>query len=346
MKKIFVFILLFCATAFGDQVVLTNGDRITGVIKKFDDQKLFLSTEYSGDITIKWSAINKVIGDQPLHVERADHEVVTGDAIVSYGPELTVQTASAPVTVESNDIKAIRSDSEEQKYEKQLHPKLTQAWLGGGNFGIALARGNSETTNFSLGFNAARKTLEDKLTIYANSVYSTDGATDSTTANDIRGGLRYDRDISRRWFGFVSGDFETDAIQSLNLRSVGGSGVGFHAINSKAESLDLLAGGAYTREDYDTGLSNDLSSADIGVQYSKSLAHGTTITQKAFFLPYLNDLGEYRSTFDLGMATKINKLLTWQVNFNDRYVSNPLIGTRQNDLLLTTGVGVTFGKKE
>jgi hypothetical protein len=34
------------------------------------------------------------------------------------------------------------------------------------------------------------------------------------------------------------------------------------------------------------------------------------------------------------------------VNFNDRYVSNPLIGTRQNDLLLTTGVGVTFGKKE
>jgi hypothetical protein len=346
MRKVFVFILLLCATASADQVVLNNGDRITGVIKKFDDQKLFLSTEYSGDITIKWSAISKVIGDQPLHVESADKEVITGDSIVSYGPELTVQTASAPVTVESKDLKAIRSDSEEQKYEKLLHPGLTQAWLGGGNFGIALARGNSETTNYSLGFNAVRKTSEDKLTLYASSVYATDGATESTTANDIRGGLRYDRDISRRWFGFLSGDFETDAIQSLNIRSVGGTGVGYHAMNSKTVSLDVLAGGAYTREDYDTDVTNDLSSIDIGVQYSKSLAHGTTITQKAFFLPYINDLGEYRSTFDLGVATKINKLLTWQVNFNDRYVSNPLVGTRQNDLLLTTGVGVTFGKKE
>ncbi len=63
-------------------------------------------------------------------------------------------------------------------------------------------------------------------------------------------------------------------------------------------------------------------------------------------LPYLNSVGDYRASFDAGLATKISKLLTWQVNLSDRYVTNPLPTFKKNDLLLTTGLGVTFGKKE
>src|SRR5512142_3233928 len=53
MKKYFVLILMFCATSFADQVVLTNGDRLTGVIRKYDEQKLYLKPDYSDEIAIK-----------------------------------------------------------------------------------------------------------------------------------------------------------------------------------------------------------------------------------------------------------------------------------------------------
>jgi hypothetical protein len=46
------------------------------------------------------------------------------------------------------------------------------------------------------------------------------------------------------------------------------------------------------------------------------------------------------------MATKISRLFTWQVNFSDRYITNPQPTFKKNDLLLTTGLGITFGKKE
>jgi Protein of unknown function, DUF481 len=36
--------------------------------------------------------------------------------------------------------------------------------------------------------------------------------------------------------------------------------------------------------------------------------------------------------------------LSWQVTYSDRYISNPLTGLKGNDVLLSTGLRVTFGK--
>ena len=108
-------------------------------------------------------------------------------------------------------------------YDKSLNPGLREGWTGGTNVGFALTRGNSQTENLSLAFNAARKTLNDKLGLYMNTVYATNdapGAVPSTTANAIQGGLRYDHDITPRIFGFGSADFQEDSLQSLNLRSI------------------------------------------------------------------------------------------------------------------------------
>ncbi len=346
MKKLFfVFALLFSVNLLADTVTLTNGDRLTGVIKKFDDQKLYLKPDYSDEIAIKWSAIAKVNGDKPLHVVRADDSQLTASAIDVSGDQVTVESAS-PVTLASKDVKNVRSDSEELAYEQSLHPNWWHAWQGGGNFGVALARGNSETTNISLGFAADRKTVRDKTSIYANDVYATDGRLSVTTANDIRGGIRYDRDITRRLFGYVSGDFEHDALADLDIRSILGGGLGFHVINTKRTSFDLLGGGAYTRESYSTGVKNDFASISLGETFTTQLTKSTAFTEKAFILPYLNSLGNDRATFDAGIATKLSRLLTWQLNLSDRYVTNPLPTFKKNDLLLTTGIGVTFGKKE
>jgi len=56
----------------------------------------------------------------------------------------------------------------------------------------------------------------------------------------------------------------------------------------------------------------------------------------------LTNTGEYRGTFSFGTVTKINSWLGWQNAFEDIYVTNPPPGTRQNDILLTTGFNFSF----
>jgi hypothetical protein len=58
----------------------------------------------------------------------------------------------------------------------------------------------------------------------------------------------------------------------------------------------------------------------------------------------LSNSGAYRLNFDLSSVTTLKKWLGWQLTASDRFLSNPLVGRQRNDLLLSTGFRVTFGK--
>jgi hypothetical protein len=74
-----------------------------------------------------------------------------------------------------DSVTLIRNDAEQTLYDRSLHPGWRDSWAGGANVGFALTRGNSQSKNLALAFNANRKTLHDKLALYANSVYATNG---------------------------------------------------------------------------------------------------------------------------------------------------------------------------
>jgi len=58
----------------------------------------------------------------------------------------------------------------------------------------------------------------------------------------------------------------------------------------------------------------------------------------------LSNTGEYRFQLDATAATKLKTWLSWQVTYSDRYLSDPLPGLKKNDVLLSTGLRLTFGK--
>ncbi len=248
------------------------------------------------------------------------------------------------VTAPKNSVVRIRGEAEESAYEKSRHPGLLEGWQGGANVGFALTRGNSQTKNLALAFTAQRKTLDDKLGLYANTVYASNdapGAIPSTTANAIQGGIRYDHDLSSRIFGFINGDFQTDDLQNLDLRSVLGGGLGYHAIKTESTTLDFLGGINYTREKYSL-ITRNFAAATIGEELSHKVGAGTLVRQQLYFYPDLSNTGEYRGTFNFGTVTRISKWLGWQNSFGDIYVTNPPAGKKQNDIIFTTGLNVSF----
>ncbi len=350
-KSAVILFLLWAIPVLADQVVLKNADRLTGSITKSDGKVLVIKTDYAGDVTVKFDAIQSITSTGDLNVSLGGKTVV--GPVTTSGDDVVVATRTAgPVEAPKASVTMLRSPAEQAAYEKSLHPGLKEGWNGGLNLGFALTRGNSETKNLNIAFNATRKGFHDKLTLYTNSIYAANDlptASPHTTANAIGGGARYDHDFAPRVFGFVNGDFYHDALQHLDLRSTGGGGIGWHAIKHDATSLDLLAGVNYTHESYavpinppDPSKTRNQAGLTLGDAFMHKVGKGTVITQTLFFYPDLSQTGQYRGTFNLGTVTKLNKWLGWQNSFADIYVSNPPSGTKKNDLQLATGLNVSF----
>lgn len=341
---------LFTPSLFADQVVLKNGDRLTGTIEKSDDKSLVIKTEFAGEVTVQWPAVQEIKSDQPLHVGLKDGKNIVGPVNTTDG-KIDVSTKTGErLEVPKESIVVMRSDSEQAAWEKQQHPGLLEGWNGGVTVGFGLTGGNSETKNLALAFNGVRTGLHDKLTLYAASVYSSNDlapAATRVTANTNRGGARYDRDITPRIFGFVNTDFFTDALQDLNLRYVFGGGLGVHLIKRDSTTLDILGGVNYTHENYTQAaplprLIHSFAAAQVGDEFMHKLGKSTVITQRAYFFPNFSSGGDYRATFDFGTVTKFSKWLGWQNSFGDVYVTNPPTGKKKNDVVFTTGLNVTF----
>lgn len=339
-----VSLVLCTISLFADQVTLKNGDRLTGTIIKSDEKSLVIKTEFAGEVTVDWTAVTNVQSTQDMTVGLKDGKTVVGP-VTTNGDNVVVTTkTTGPVEAPKATVTVMRNPAEETAYQKSQHPGLLEGWNGGLNVGFALTRGNSETKNLNLAFNAVRSGRRDKLTLYAGSIYATNDASDAsphTTANNIGGGARYDHDIKARLFAFVNTDFYSDDLQTLDLRALFGGGFGFHAIKSENTTLDLLAGANYTHEKY-FAFSRNFAALTLGDEFMHKLGKTTVLHQNFYFFPDMTNTGEYRTTFNLSTVTKIYKAFGWQNSFGDIYVSNPPVGNKKNDIVFSTGLNITF----
>jgi putative salt-induced outer membrane protein YdiY len=334
-RFVVIFYLCFFSTfAIADQITLKNGDRVTGTITSADTTSLNLKTDYAGTLTIKWDAVEAISSDQSLYVTSKSGQKVAGPVTTSDG-KFEVATASGTVILDKDAIQTVRSESEQKAYG---------AWGGFLDSGLSLSRGNSETSNFTIGATATRMTVKDKAGAYLNSIYSkgrTDGV-NLTTASAIHGGLRFDFNLSDKTFAFAFTDFDHDRFQDLDLRNVIGGGFGYHFIKTDATNLDLFAGASLNQE-YFTNLTRRSGELLAGESLDHKLSSAFSIKERLEFYPNVTDLGQYRVVFDTAAITKISKFLSWQVEASDRYITNPVNGLKGNDLLFTTGVRVAFG---
>ena len=363
LRKVEVFALIaflgLSSAVFADQITLKNGDRLTGTVVKSDGKTLVLHTDAAGDVELKFDAIQDIRTDQELHVSLKGGKTAVGPVTTSDSKiEVATKTAGT-VEAAKEDVTLIRNDAEQAAYDKSLHPGLMHGWNGGANVGFSVARGNSQTENLALAFNAVHPTLNDKITLYTSSIYTTNQlATPSSVANLETGGLRYDRNLNPKSFVFGAADFMSNALQLLDLRAVYSGGFGYHAIATDRTMFNILAGVNYTHETYSNGtlvnafatppiftsygVTNRFVALTLGEELNQKLGKSTVVTENFYFYPNLQQTGEYRGVFSFGTVTKISKWLGWQNQFGDIYVTNPPTGAKKNDLIFTTGLNFSF----
>jgi putative salt-induced outer membrane protein YdiY len=332
------------ARALADEVKLNNGDRITGTIVKADGKSLTIKTDYAGTVTISKEAIAQIASDQPLYFALDEGKTVTGKVATKEGQyEVSTEDATM-ILLAPAKVQAIRSKPEQDEYERMLRPSWLDLWNGGLDFGYSMTTGNTRTSTVALGANLKRQTKRDKALLYAAYIDAKNknkGVTE-TTANAIRGGGRYEIGITNRLSTFNFADFEFNEIQLLDLRAVLGGGLGYSPVKRERAEFQVFGGGSYNRENFSDGTTRNSGEVLAGEELSLRLSDRVLFRERFQFFPNLTNTGEYRVTFDASLNTKLMKWLSWQVTASNRYLSNPVLGSKNNDLLLTTGIGVSF----
>jgi hypothetical protein len=133
------------------------------------------------------------------------------------------------------------------------------------------------------------------------------------------------------------------------LRFVLGGGLCYGVWRGERGRLDLVGGAAYNREKFspaapDPEFTRDPAGAYWGEDASYKLSDATSLVQRFRMFNNFSESGEYRMNFDLGANAQVLKWLTWNLSFSNRYLSNPVPGRKTNDILYTTGIGISFAR--
>jgi putative salt-induced outer membrane protein YdiY len=338
------FACLWLNAAWADQIVLKNGDRVTGGVIKKDGKTLTLKTDHLGAVTMPWDQVQSITTEKPVTVVLQDGRTVKGTLATADG-NVVIATETAKVGVTPGQIATIRNADEQKAYERLLKPAWDDLWAGNASLGFAGTVGNAETQTFSVGTTVARATNNDKTSLYFNAIKASASANgkNSDTAQAVRGGWAYNHNFAKRVFASGFNDYEFDKFQDLNLRFVIGGGVGYQVVKGERASLNLLAGADFNRSAFTT-LTQKSAEFYWGDGCTLKLSAVTMLTQSFRMFDDLTYTGTYRVNGDLTASTKLKKWLTWNLSVSDRYLSNPAPGRKTNDFLYTTGLGIAFAQ--
>ena len=246
--------VLCASNILADQITLTNGDRITGNVLRSDDKILVIKSELAGDVNIKWDGIAAITSTQTLHLTLKDGQTIVGVVTTDDSKFVVATKATGSVNAPRSEVVAVRDDDEQKSYDATVdrlrNPGLADLWTGQLDTGLSLTRGNSASLTFTLAAKAVRESTRDKITVNMTDVYGVNDNTEpsQTVANEIRGGVRADININSRIFAFGLTDFDSNALQHLDLQNDIGGGGGYHAYKSKITTFDLSAGVSYNQE--------------------------------------------------------------------------------------------------
>lgn len=336
---------LAAAPACADRIALKNGDRLTGAIVKSDAKELVFQSDLAGEVRIAWEAVTEVKAGL-VHVGLQGGRKLSGELTLAEGAAEIRTAEGGVVRAARSEVEYIRCPAEQAAFERYVSPGLTDLWAGFVDLGLSVTRGNAVTSNLAAGAQAVRKTNRDKIDVHFTSVYASNrtAGVSVVTAHAVRGGVSYNLNLSPAAFVFGSTDLEYDEFQGLDLRLAPAGGFGWHVWKSDRGRFDLNGGASLNREFFTGGVTRTSGEALLGQEAFYKLNSRVSVSEKLAFFPNLTDRGVFRVNFDASLATALWKWLGWQFTVSDRMLSDPLPGRKKNDLLLTTGIRLTFAR--
>lgn len=328
-----------CSPAFGDVMLLTNGDRLTGKIKQLTDGKLVFESDVGGELNVDLSKIRTFSSDAPIEVHFSDGTLIKQAIVSGAAPGRIGIRATGTLTAQEFDLTKITS----------INPpaKPTPKWHGAVSAGFSATQGNTSTERQNLSVDVSRRSENDRITVKADYALGKqedpDTGEEKTTEDWWRTRLKYDYFVSKKLYVYGDSRYEKDSVAELDRRMVVGVGGGYQWIESDDMSFSTEAGLAslYERFDNQTG-SNTEVSVQLGYHFDKKLYKALTFINDLTYYPSIGDFTDYylTSTAELRASFLKSMFANFKVIFD--YDATPAEGAGNTDVKYMLGVGWSF----
>lgn len=331
MCQAMLLLFLISGHVLAGEVILTNGDRLTGKILEVKDGILTLETDYSEPIKLKFEAVQKMTSSEPVELHLTDGEVLKGKITTNTMGQVVV--AAEP----GREAVAVQLDNITTLNPPPIEPV---SWKGNITIGGNLQDGNTDTMNISAGAVAVRRTDNDRFLI--NFLYNNSEDSGKRTAENTYGQLKYDYFLNPKWYMYLNVDMLSDEFKDINFRTSVGPGVGYQIWEEDDKALGLEAGISYTSEDRNVGEDTDWLSARIGANFLYRLFPNILFTDQFVIYPNLDETGEYTLRNEAALVTDIGASWAFRLSNIWERNSDPDPVLEQDDFTWILGLQYSF----
>ncbi len=321
-------ILLPAPAALADQIVMKNGDIITGKITRVDANEVTINPAYTKKFAVKRSAVESIETESALEVELANGEVVTARfAGLEEGMQvLEVEERPTPVNIEDMHKAAVP----QRWYVRESHAEAL----------LTINEGNTESRSSVFNIDTRLRLGDHRQ--YAKFGIRRDENRGKTTKKQSRASYEYDWLFRRSWYAGATADYERDPIRDLNHRFVFGALLGHDFLDTAHSFLTIKAGAGYTDErlaDVPTSGLTGLWELEFRHQFGGArleFVHDHNLA----YQNYGNNNTIIRSNTGLRMDILWDIYATATYRFN--YETEPAPGKFGKDSTLAFGLGAKF----
>jgi hypothetical protein len=322
-----------------DRVVLKNGDKITGEIKKIERGTLFFKPDYAlKDIEIDWTRVGRLESRDDFTVVLTNGSVYTG--LIQKTPpsdrdknEFTISMADTVVECRRSEVVSL------QAMEESRWNQLT----GSVDYGFSFASDNSQTQS-SLGADIEYRGERNWWTGSGSSTFSSQANATDTTRETFAGA--YWRRLTSQVFGGFLVNLLSSSQQELALRTTLGGAFGRTLVRTDKTNFVALGGLVVSRERYTSGfLSNPLSTnaeALAGLNYSTFRFKVFDLKSRLSIFPNLSQGGRFRIGSESSVSWEFVRNLYWSLRIYENFDSRPPVNAPRNDFGVTNSIGWKF----
>jgi hypothetical protein len=317
-----------------DVVVLVNGDRFQGEIKRLEQGSLSLKTDAADTISVKWSHVASLVSRFDYHVRSTGRMVYYGRLATPDRPgELKIVGPAGTHTLALSDVFLLAP------IEHSFWGKLD----GSINLGFSYTESN-QAFQYSLSGDTQYRTLKWIGDVRLNSIFNSQEDGDSASQQNL--GFSLVRTLKKRRNVFGLAQLQSNPAQGFDLRSLVGGGAGMF-LQESAGGFVIVSGGLVVDREHITespGVDTSLE-ALVGLRFSR---YRSDFPKRSLNLVVdtftnLTNTPRFRVQLSFRFSWEIVRHLHVSLNLLDSYDSRPpTVDASKTDLSVTSSVGYTF----
>ena len=332
---LFVLALFSGSAAAQDEVLLKNGDRISGTLIKLDGGKLVLKSPAAGEVTLDWGQVRTLSTAAPVKLVLTDGVTLErrlaageGESVLAEGGDLPLAPLSLGL------ISAINP------------PKQEASWTGDLSIGASKTTGNTETTAVSGTLEAIRRSRLDRFTFGAGWFYS-EQENPSTgrselTERRVYSGINYDYFLSKKWYVNANTRAEGSKAANLDLRYTAGGGLGYQFFESADFKLSGEAGVGYFYEKYRRVDSDQFVSGRVAASLDWAFLPTASFSQLVVWFPGFEESEDQLVRSESRLRANLTESMFAQFQVLVDWDNTPSPGLERTDVKYILGVGWKF----